>query len=282
MDILKRSTLCLALLSLAAQPVLAQETETEEEEEEALVVPIEVEAPELRVQQGRSEYNAEFIETMPTGQGDLADLLRMNPAVDFSRESELSGAGGVLRPAEISIHGQLHYQNLFMIDGSDTTSDIHPAADSNFVPYTDGDVFNLSRNRILLDQPLGGSSPQGYYLDVDLLDKVEVFDSNIPVEYGGFTGGVVSAQIKSYQGDDTFSWHFGLQRDEWEEFHINEEDISSVDRFSGSTHRIIRKPTSASLCNRASETIWDLHWVSRAVSRGSDRNTRFRVPISYE
>ena len=105
MDILKRSALCLALLSLAAQPVLAQESETEEDEEEALVVPIEVEAPELRVQQGRSEYNAEFIETMPTGQGDLADLLRMNPAVDFSRDADLSAGAGTLRPAEISIHG---------------------------------------------------------------------------------------------------------------------------------------------------------------------------------
>lgn len=162
MDILKRSTLCLALLSLAAQPVLAQESETEEDEEEALVVPIEVEAPELRVQQGRSEYNAEFIETMPTGQGDLADLLRMNPAVEFSRESDLSGSGGRLRPAEISIHGQLYYQNLFLIDGTDTTSDINPAANSGLTPYTDGDIFNLSRNRILLDQPLGGGSPQAF------------------------------------------------------------------------------------------------------------------------
>lgn len=233
MDILKRSTLCLALLSLAAQPVLAQESETEEDEEEALVVPIEVEAPELRVQQGRSEYNAEFIETMPTGQGDLADLLRMNPAVEFSRESDLSGSGGRLRPAEISIHGQLYYQNLFLIDGTDTTSDINPAANSGLTPYTDGDIFNLSRNRILLDQPLGGGSPQGYYIDVELLERVEVFDSNIPVEYGGFTGGVVSAQVKSYQGEDTFSWHYGLQRDEWEKFHISEEDVRPNERFAG-------------------------------------------------
>ena len=62
---------------------------------------------------------------------------------------------------------------------------------------------------------------------------MEVYDSNIPVEYGGFTGGVVSAQVKSYQGEDTFSWHFGMQRDEWEKFHVAEEDITSNDRFNG-------------------------------------------------
>ena len=227
MDILKRSAFCLALLAFAAQPAIAQETESDEEDEDALVVPIEVEAPELRVQQGRSEYNAEFIETMPTGQGDLADLLRMNPAVDFSRDSDLSGHAGTLRPAEISIHGQIYYQNLFLIDGADTTSDINPAAD--------GDVFSIlgGRNNWLFF-PLTGSSPQGYYLDVDLLEKVEVFDSNIPVEYGGFNGGVVSATVKSYEGEDRFSWNFGMQRDEWEEFHITEDDLGgAADRYNG-------------------------------------------------
>ena len=226
MDILKRSALCLALLAFAAQPVSAQETENDEDEEEALVVPIEVEAPELRVQQGRSEYNSEFIENMPTGQGDLADLLRMNPAVDFSRDADLSAGAGTLRPAEISIHGQTYYQNLFLIDGADTTSDINPAAD--------GDVFSIlgGRNNWLFN-PLTGSSPQGYYLDVELLDNVEVYDSNIPVEFGGFQGGVVSATVKSYQGEDRFSWHFGVQRDEWEEFHITEEDIVTADTYNG-------------------------------------------------
>ncbi len=230
MDILKRSALCLACLCIAVQPILAQETENDEEEEEALVVPIEVEAPELRVQQGRSEYNAEFIENMPTGQGDLADLLRMNPAVDFSRRGDLAAGTATLRPDEISIHGQLYYQNLFLIDGADTTSDIDPAIPNRLLNSSHtGDVYSIPS----LVEPIGGSSPQGYYLDVELLDKVEVYDSNIPVEYGGFTGGVVSAKVKSYQGEDTFSWHYGMQRDEWEEFHVSEDDITSNDRFNG-------------------------------------------------
>ena len=224
----------LACLPFAVQPLFAQEQDDQqdgdEQEEEALVVPIEVEAPELRVQQGRSEYNAEFIENMPTGQGDLADLLRMNPAVDFSRNADLAVGTATLRPAEISIHGQLYYQNLFLIDGADTTSDIDPAVAGRLLSSSHtGDVYSIPS----LFAPINGSSPQGYYLDVELLDKVEVYDSNIPVEYGGFTGGVVSAQVKSYQGEDTFSWHFGMQRDEWEEFHVSEDDITSNDRFNG-------------------------------------------------
>ena len=224
----------LACLPFAVQPLFAQEQDAQqdggEQEEEALVVPIEVEAPELRVQQGRSEYDAEFIENMPTGQGDLADLLRMNPAVEFSRDDDLSAGAGTLRPAEISIHGQLYYQNLFLIDGADTTSDLDPAVPTRISRRNGtGDVFSIPS----LVEPISGSSPQGYYLNVELLDKVEVYDSNIPVEYGGFTGGVVSAKIKAYQGEDTFSWHFGMQRDEWEELHVTEDDITSNDRFNG-------------------------------------------------
>lgn len=212
------------LIVFVPPPLIAQEAqgqaEEAEDEEDSLLISVEVEAAQLRAQQGRSEYSAEFIESMPTGQGDLADLLRMNSAVEFSRDSDLSAGAATLRPAEISIHGQLYYQNLFLIDGADTTSDIDPAAD--------GDVFSIPS----LVLPVGGSSPQGYYLDVELLDKVEVYDSNIPVEYGGFTGGVVSAEVKSFQGENTFSWHFGMQRDEWEEFHITEDDITANDKFN--------------------------------------------------
>ncbi|MCY4340581.1 MAG: TonB-dependent receptor plug domain-containing protein [Gammaproteobacteria bacterium] len=235
MSTLKSSSILAACLLLAPPlSIFAQQPEPESDadsdEGEAVVVPIDVEAPELRVQQGRSEYNADFIETMPTGQGDLADLLRMNPAVEFSRSADLSAGAGTLRPAEISIHGQLFYQNLFLIDGADTTSDIDPAVSPALLRLSPtGDLFSVPS----LFQPIGGSSPQGYYLDVELLEKVEVYDSNIPVEYGGFTGGVVAAAIKSYQGEDTFSWHFGMQRDEWEEFHIAEDDITANDRYNG-------------------------------------------------
>lgn len=197
-----------------------EETDSTDETESTRLIEIDVEATPIEVTPGETTYSEETIEKSPTGEGNLADLLRLNPNVDFSRESNLSAGTASLRPDEISIHGQEFYQNLFLIDGSDATNDLNPANSM--------DVWRTPS----LVAPHGGSSPQGYYIDVDLLEKVEVYDSNIPVEYGGFTGGVVSSDLKSYGGENNVSFKWGLQKDEWESFHVSEDDISSADRYS--------------------------------------------------
>ena len=215
---------CLAL-GLFCGVVLAQEEEEEEMQEHIdsgeRVIEIDVEATPIVTEPGETTYTEEAIDNTPTGEGTLADLIKLNPNVDFSRESDLSAGSASLRPDEISIHGQEFYQNLFLIDGADTTNDINPADAS--------DIWSTPS----LVGPHGGSSPQGYYINVELLESVEVYDSNIPVEYGGFTGGVVKSELKSYKGENNFSFKYGLQRDEWEEYHLSEEDISSADRWRG-------------------------------------------------
>ena len=208
-----------SLLLFLLQPLAAQDTDEEQTAE--ITVPITVEAEVPEVKPGKTTYTAEEIEEMPNGPAHLSDLLRANPAVDFSRDAGLSVGTASLRPAEVSIHGQLFYQNLFIIDGADTNNDLNPADTQ--------DVWSTPN----LFGPVGGSSPQGYYLDVDLLDVVEVLDSNIPVEYGGFTGGVVDAKMKSYEGENRLSVTYSMQRDEWEEFHVTEDDITSRDKYRG-------------------------------------------------
>ena len=196
-----------------------KETDEDSQEESTPQIEIVVKGLPIEVTPGETTYSEETIEKSPTGEGNLSDLLRLNPNVDFARESDLSAGTASLRPDEVSIHGQEFYQNLFLIDGSDATNDLNPANSM--------DVWSTPS----LVAPHGGSSPQGYYIDVDLLEKVEVFDSNIPVEYGGFTGGVVSADLKAYDGDDKISFKWGLQRDEWESFHVSEDDITAADRY---------------------------------------------------
>ncbi len=167
-------------------------------------------APLLTV--GKSRYDSQAIAEMPTGDGHLSDLLRLNTAVDFSRDANRSANSATLKPGEISIHGQPFYQNAFVLDGIDMSSDLDPANNE--------DVWSVPS----LVAPTGGSSPQGYFLDVDLLESVEVFDSNVPAAFGGFTGGVVSTELKRYDGEDSLSVRHGQKRDEWESFHVEEDD----------------------------------------------------------
>ena len=214
------------LLAASAQAAddAPQESDNEQAEttaeDEAIKVPILVEAQEIAVQPGHVRFDADFIQRLPGGEAHLADVLRANPAVDFGRESDLSRNSAVLRPGEISIHGQPFYQNAFLIDGIDTANDLNPAAAT--------DLWSIPS----LTRPNGGSSPQAYYLDTNLIESVEVYDSNVPAEYGGFTGGVVDTELKRYSGENLVSLGYSLRRDEWEQFHVTEDDLTASDYYS--------------------------------------------------
>ena len=227
-----------SLLLIVALPAAAQALEDADapaeaasaeepapDEEQALQVPVQVEARAIEAQPGVARYGRETIAAAPAANGHLAELLRLNPAADFAREGGLSASSAVLRPGEVSFHGQPFYQNLFLIDGADTVNDLNP-----------GDATDIWSTPSLV-APHGGSSPQGYYVNVDLLDAVEVYDSNVPAEYGGFTGGVVASKLKRHDGEDRLEMRFGLKRDEWESFHVDatedgEPDIAGADYYS--------------------------------------------------
>jgi hypothetical protein len=211
---------------------------------------------------GQQVINQAAIESTPGTDNNLTDLLRSNTAVDYSRSGSSSGSSGSLRPEEISIHGQSYYQNLFMLDGVDTTSDINPGSG--------GDSYTSPINPASLSM-LGGSSPQSYYVDTDALEQVAVYDVNIPAEYGGFTGGVVDARLKRYNDKDSLSIKYGTERDAWERFHVDEsyrEDFSTGDSYDGSFTPEYKKQNFAlTATKQLGESTGSTLTVSRRTSR---------------
>ncbi|WP_254459086.1 TonB-dependent receptor [Xanthomonas sacchari] len=119
-----------------------------------------------------------YLEGAPKGDGDIATLLRIDPAVQFSETARSSRNMGEIRPADISINGAPFYQNLFLLDGVSFNNDIDPTFDN---PNHFADVPSHS---------------QGVAVDTDLLESVTVYDSNVPAAFGNFTGGVVDAQTR--------------------------------------------------------------------------------------
>lgn len=169
--------------------------------------------PTFRYAEGIA-LTADYIQSQVKGDGDLATLLRINPAVQFSENTRSARNGGEIRPGEFSINGAPYYQNLLLLDGSGFNNDLDPA--SAIVPGT-------LRANAISDVP---SNAQGIALDTDLIDTLALYDSNVPVAYGGFTGGVVNAT--SRKAGDTLSgkvW-FRMQRSAWDELimHPGQQD----------------------------------------------------------
>lgn len=145
-----------------------------------------------------------YLDEQPKGNGDIGTALRINPNVQFDDTAFNSRNMGEIRPADISINGGLYYQNAFVLDGAGFSPDLDPASD-NPNHYA--------------DPP---SHAQGVAVDVGLLGRLTVFDSNVPASYGGFSGGVVEAETR--RARDGFSGRFGVRvaRSAWNERIIDE------------------------------------------------------------
>lgn len=170
---------------------------------------------------GNTHYTSESIERLPTGNGNISDLLRTNPAVRMDSTQSTSLNQGDIRPEKISIHGASPYQNAYLIDGISATNNLNPANESDASSAT-----NIS-----------GMS-QGYYLDVSLLDNVTLYDSVVPVEFGRFNGGVIDAKIKRFNADDSkVKLGYRTTRSDWLTSHIDENNKSAFNQgSSGSTY----------------------------------------------
>ena len=176
---------------------------------------------------GMDTMGAGEIESMAGESANLTDLLRGNGAVRYSRSASTSASSASMRPDEVSIHGQSHYQNSFVIDGMSANNDLNPGNSE--------DTYSNPINPSNLSM-LSGSSSQSYYIDPDAVESVTVYDSNIPVEFGGFLGGVISAKLKRYDGEDYLSVKYAISRDEWDEMHADEsleEDMADGDSLEG-------------------------------------------------
>ena len=135
--------------------------------------------------------NRTQIEHSASGNGDIGSMLRSLPNVQFDNAQRSSKTPGEIDPADISISGGQHYQNLFLLDGLNINNNLDPNGGST---TSGSEHWGLPQGR-----------SQGVNINVDLLESITVKDSNIGAEYGGFGGGVIEATTKRPEKDFSFS-----------------------------------------------------------------------------
>ncbi|MFG6431825.1 hypothetical protein [Roseateles sp. LYH14W] len=114
----------------------------------------------------------------PAANNDVLSVLRMAPSLRLSNTQNNALTQGELAPPEISIHGAKPYQNLFLLDGLSLNNDLDPLPSR--VATSVADVPGASL---------------GMPIDKELICELQLLDSNVSAEYGGFQGGVVKAEL---------------------------------------------------------------------------------------
>lgn len=160
---------------------------------------------------GATVIDREMIENLPARNGTLNEILSTVPGIQFSEDSLSSSTGGEITPPSISISGSRFYENNFTIDGFSNNSALDPATTST------SDIFVLPGH------------PQQIFLDPHLIEQVTVYDSNIPAEHGGFTGGMIDAVTLDPMDEFWGNVNFRTTSDNFTKFHIHPDDLETFE-----------------------------------------------------
>jgi len=146
------------------------------------------------------------VESITLTQQDLQQAPHNNPTLSQALKSgssigindgQTSLRGGDLAPEEISISGARSHQTKYTIGG---------------VGINNVTTFSSNKSD---NGTLSSGHTSGYFLDTTLLESVEVMDSNIDAEFGGFTGGVVNAELRKPTDEFKIEYQFRMTDSSW-------------------------------------------------------------------
>jgi hypothetical protein len=169
-----------------------------------------LEAPEII---GRYRLDKNFIDNAPKNNGDINELIALLPGVQISENAYNVDSAQEIKAQDISISGGQPWQTGFFIDGMNYNSRQDPAS--------------ASRSASSADDVEGGV--QTMNVNSNIVSSITVYDNNIPVEFGNFSGGVVDVETVSPFGEakrTAFSIGYRGTQSSWGKYHtiIKEED----------------------------------------------------------
>lgn len=177
---------------------------------------IQITASAIDQSTGKTHIDRRLIDAMPRGNGGITNLLKIHPNVQFDSQAQQSNKGGEIAPADISINGAKFYQNSYVLDGMGVSNHLDPGIKTENMPHMlSGSAFGMS-------------------IDSSLVCDIVVRDANVPVEYGGFTGGVVEAKTCEPKRDFGGQISYQTTRSSWMREHIDQRYQNTYDNSSDS------------------------------------------------
>ena len=167
---------------------------------------IYVEATRIAPTTGMTIIDSEMIENLPTRNGSVNEIIGIVPGVQYGESSFNSFSGGEIAPPVVSISGSRFYDNNYTIDGISNNNPLDPASSA----HSSADKLQ--------------GHPQAQFLNPQIIEQVTIYNSNIPAEFGGFTGGQVDTQTLNPTSDFWGKIHLRMTNDSWTKFHIDPID----------------------------------------------------------
>lgn len=172
---------------------------------------IGIEVPEVT---GRSFLNKSLIDSVAKTNGDINDIIALLPGVQTSESALNISNIGEVSAQEISISGAKPWQTGFYLDGMNYNNRIDPGA----------------AQRVQSSQNEVNGGVQSMNINSQIVDSIEVFDNNIPAEFGEFSGGVVKATTSNpLEEKNTLILGYRGTQSDWGEFKLIKPEVFTED-----------------------------------------------------
>ena len=207
---------------------------------------------------GQYTLSRDFLDRTAIGNGNITDMLTILPGIQGSEDSQALEKQAELKSKLISISGGRPSETGFFIDGMSNNSMINP------------DDTALSVQAV--DEIQG--HPQQSFVNQAVVGQVKVFESNIPVEYGGFSGGVVDVVLRDERDSPTLQLDYRTSNSEFNTYNL----IDNIERVQGEEDQIIVEPIKPDFkkenLNLVSSLVLDEHHsISMGLSRTDSKIT---------
>ncbi len=221
---MKPKALILALLPVFSGAYAADSANTPDNARQVEMNTLVVTAP-FAQKMGTQRITQQQIQDRVTGNGTISELLKSNLNVQFSNTDGNSNTPGEIAPENVSFHGEKFYNNNWMIDGMSNNDTVNPGADKGAIATSDPDGSSP------FDLPAGGT--QSFWINSGIIDRVDVYDSNISAKYGQFTGGVIDAKLKDPDPEKAFGdISYRTTRSSWVKYHIEDDEFYNAENLT--------------------------------------------------
>jgi len=182
---------------------------------------------------GKYSLDRTFLDNSAKGNGNITDMLTILPGVQGSENALDVELQSEIRSQLISISGAQPWQTGFIFDGVANNSLIDPGANNRSVA-----TVNYVQGH-----------PQSTFINESLVGEVTVYDSDVPANFGQFSGGVVDVKPRSFFETPSLRLTYRTSRSDWNVYNLvderqeNEEDAINGEQAPLPTAPLFLKDT---------------------------------------
>ena len=174
---------------------------------------------------GKHRFSTQDLKQRISANNNVSDILSHQRSVRTALGRSNGATQGEITPQNLSFYGERYYNNNFMLNGISINDNINP------IGLGKSGILERDKTLTVSYDQLPSGNPQVFWISPELLESLDIYDSNVPSQFGHFTGAAINAKLKEadtqrFSGALTYR----TTRDRWTKQHFDGDYIEEFEK----------------------------------------------------